>query len=1746
MKKIVSMLVVLAMLIAMVPAVFADETATLSFASTDNRVSQDTSSQVWEQNGITFTNEKGSSTSNVANYSNPVRCYKSSNITVEYTGMTSIVFECVSGYVLSISSTSDYTVTTSGATVTVAFNAAQDSFTVEGLAAQTRFNSITVSTAPVSAHVHDSAAYGSDETNHWTICTCGDETTAGTAEAHSISDYKCSVCGYIDEPEADSVLTIAEAIALAEAIGANNVTTTNKYYITGTVESIANSTYGNLYITDGTNSLYVYGTYSADGADRFDEMETAPVEGDNVTYYGVVGFYNGAQIKNGWVTINTEDDTTDLPSGTISAGTWTPGSWTAPESGNVTFTVSGDVTVDMLSTNYDLIATLGTHTMDVEAGTTYIYYADYAATSNIDVAWAYNSVAESGDDEGDDDTTDDTTIANGGALDLGENNVTLNASTMPAGAASWTYTATEGGYLTVTVTSVNGEAVSGMLAYNYTVYIGEEYGYGEATAYVGAGETVTVAVTSYQAGPAVLDLSFEAGEAPVVKDPADYFEVDANGNYIIESLSEPVEIFVGDDDIYYQYTAEAAGTVSIVAADDLEGWAATNFWVYVNGDNNYSTEEVEVAKDDVILFNIWGGYEGTVSLTVSEDEGGDDDTGDDDTTTGYTAYLGYSDESWWPGTSGEVTTTVNGADTYTLTWNIGDFEYWGNIPEGTMVCYINIADAWEAYKDYTITVDSVKVDGSDIAVNNDGVVVFEETDDEGKSYLQILLYNAYDSSAYAIEPIASISEKLEITFTLAEPSEDEGGEEESTTQTVYLDPTKDWGEWRSYYAAYVWDDNGSAWYTMTAVDGTSYYTAEIPSNYSNIIFAGFDATPDGWNNCVNQTIDLTIPDDGSNLFTITNGWDEANGWKALGEWSTYSASDDEGGESIANGGALSLGDNNVTLIASSMPAGAASWTYTATEGGNLTVTVASVNGEAVSGIFAYNYTVYIGDSYDYGTCTAYVAAGETVTVTVTGYQAGSAVLNLAMVAAEAPVEKDPDDYFETDANGNYIIDSLAEPVDIFVGNDDIYYVYTAGAAGTVSITPTVDGYSATNCWFIVNGNCTYSSEPVEVAAGDIVQINIWGGYEGTVSLEVAQTTSYLSWLNLFTVALGTADSSCYNENYTGFQYITGAGEYTYNIPRAVADATYMNIYVNDPAAYAALQGLEATITLNIDNKIYTIDSANISAIDYGDYMVYFWVNPATETVAVAESITAVLTLTDPSQSGGDEGDTTVDISSTSYHSFEYTPEVNGTLTVTISGDPGYKIACYKPDDSTVGLPVSTGMDKTLEYALDAGVTYTVKIWGFDPAEWDVVDSTVTYSCTFTPDESERVEEEKDYEIIDTVINDEGTWVIDMADNAKMTVVKVQMGLDAEAGIYTISVNGQTAQIGWAGGSSAYIYAQDLITWGDSYEWTASSADHYEDIEFQDEDFSWITETVFVEGTSMMLGIVSEDETVNVTVEKTGEYVDTTVELQTYENKADVSDFTLPENWTVGNYVDVYGETVHTAVLGEDGYYHLDSEDGDILMIDLDYMVKLYDALSGGRGIMYAVVTDENGNIIEKWDIGAAIMDYVDAADGNGYYPLTEDLIFFYQVYGDNCGFYDPALTTLFVETVTTGEEGNTETTTEVIPFNEECAWMFACLTVEVESDDDDNNDDSNIDDGNDNTDDDNKNDDGEDNTDDNKNDDGDDKTDDNKNDTNKDDDKNDSSDDENPKTGNTIAGVIAAAIVSTMSVVALPIIKKRF
>ena len=100
--------------------------------------------------------------------------------------------------------------------------------------------------------------------------------------------------GSIELPAGAVMTSIPDATAVGEAL-ADNETSTEYYYVTGTVVSFANTTYattyGNFYIEDPNgNQLYIYGCYDMSD-NRYDTMTNPPQVGDTVILYGKIKRY---------------------------------------------------------------------------------------------------------------------------------------------------------------------------------------------------------------------------------------------------------------------------------------------------------------------------------------------------------------------------------------------------------------------------------------------------------------------------------------------------------------------------------------------------------------------------------------------------------------------------------------------------------------------------------------------------------------------------------------------------------------------------------------------------------------------------------------------------------------------------------------------------------------------------------------------------------------------------------------------------------------------------------------------------------------------------------------------------------------------------------------------------------------------------------------------------------------------------------------------------------------------------------------------------------------------------------------------------------------------------------------------------------------------------------------------------------------------------------------------------------------
>lgn len=121
--------------------------ATLSLADKAQRIEYNDTLQVWEQNGITLTNNKASSISNVGDYANPARFYANSEIIIEAPGNITQIVATTSGgdeYTNALKNSIGAEASKNGNVVTITPEASSATYTIQLTGGQTRLKSIAV------------------------------------------------------------------------------------------------------------------------------------------------------------------------------------------------------------------------------------------------------------------------------------------------------------------------------------------------------------------------------------------------------------------------------------------------------------------------------------------------------------------------------------------------------------------------------------------------------------------------------------------------------------------------------------------------------------------------------------------------------------------------------------------------------------------------------------------------------------------------------------------------------------------------------------------------------------------------------------------------------------------------------------------------------------------------------------------------------------------------------------------------------------------------------------------------------------------------------------------------------------------------------------------------------------------------------------------------------------------------------------------------------------------------------------------------------------------------------------------------------------------------------------------------------------------------------------------------------------------------------------------------------------------
>lgn len=245
----------------------------------------------------------------------------------------------------------------------------------------------------------------------------------------------------------------------------------------------------------------------------------------------------------------------------------------------------------------------------------------------------------------------------------------------------------------------------------------------------------------------------------------------------------------------------------------------------------------------------------------------------------------------------------------------------------------------------------------------------------------------------------------------------------------------------------------------------------------------------------------------------------------------------------------------------------------------------------------------------------------------------------------------------------------------------------------------------------------------------------------------------------------------------------------------------------------------------------------------------------------------------------------------------------------------------------------------------------------------------------------------------------------------------------EAGSYQVSVPEGNAEVGYYG-SPHFIQSQSALPVVDN-ALTLS-----------------IKESML--GGQYVLGLYAEAaETCVLAIQRTGdpEWDISDEPWTVYKTTATLSQYTLPDgakltdfDLTADGYSLVYNET--------DGFYHLNTTDGPLVLVYLGVSSKYLDALNvvAEKSNVCKIFYDEDGNFLKKETYNECLLEYFEVMDANaGVYPLTKDLEYIIQQRGEYYGWWDSTNASCYLFKDSAGNP---------IPgINEQIAWLFACAYI---------------------------------------------------------------------------------------------------
>lgn len=199
---------------------------------------------------------------------------------------------------------------------------------------------------------------------------------------------------------------------------------------------------------------------------------------------------------------------------------------------------------------------------------------------------------------------------------------------------------------------------------------------------------------------------------------------------------------------------------------------------------------------------------------------------------------------------------------------------------------------------------------------------------------------------------------------------------------------------------------------------------------------------------------------------------------------------------------------------------------------------------------------------------------------------------------------------------------------------------------------------------------------------------------------------------------------------------------------------------------------------------------------------------------------------------------------------------------------------------------------------------------------------------------------------------------------------------------------------------------------------------------------------------IVLGLdASETDTSAIlTIERIGE-PEWTVEDEpwhVYQATHTLAPYTLPAGASFGEFDLTASGDAYKLVLDDQGFYHLDSADGPLVLVRLGKASEGSKYLDDFETILeHSGVTkyfyDENGEFVKKESYSECLLEYIENVDeDSGMYPLTEDLKYIIQMRGDHYGWFDPNSNGyIFVD-----QGGN-----KLLNINPDISWLFYCCYI---------------------------------------------------------------------------------------------------